>query len=146
MKILHPECFLFRSSSSRVQILQTRRPRSPAYYSFTQTTHKMFCDAQNCCHNVCVKLLWIYCSRKKMGPKTLVALIAHHTQLWRHVMAHNAFMCRVPVILWARIFTAINPNFIAKQKECGGLFLRHLWRQPIARMIVGSLSQRISMW
>ena len=32
----------------------------------------------------------------------------------------------VPVILWVHIFTEINPNSIVEQKECGGLFHRHV--------------------
>ena len=49
---LHPERSLFKASSSWVQILRTKWPRSPTYNSCTKTTHRMVCDAKKCCQNV----------------------------------------------------------------------------------------------
>ena len=42
LQTLYSECSHFKSSSSWVQILQTRRPRSPAYNSCTKTTYIIF--------------------------------------------------------------------------------------------------------
>jgi len=60
LKTLHRECSVFRSSSSWVQILQTRRPLSPVSNFCTKTTHRMVCDAKKCCQvvgNTVVNLL-----------------------------------------------------------------------------------------
>jgi hypothetical protein len=76
LKILHPECSLFKSSSSWVQILQTMSPRSLAYYSRTQITRRIVCDAQKYCENVgniVVKLL----SQKENEPN--ISSCTHRT-------------------------------------------------------------------
>jgi len=59
VKTLHSECSLFKSSSSWVQILQTKWPRSPAYNSCTKTAHRMVCEAKKCQNvgNIVVNLL-----------------------------------------------------------------------------------------
>jgi hypothetical protein len=128
LKTLHPECSLFKSFLSWVEILQTRRPRSTAYYYCTKT-YRMVCDAQKCCQNVgnIVVNLW---SQKENEPN--ISSCTHSTphtnfdvMLWRVVLLRAIFR-RVPVILWVHIFTEINSNFIAEQKECGGLFRRHV--------------------